>query len=207
MKILCECTLGLIFLMVTALIHINTMSPVKRPLCYPRKPFTGGTPAPAKKPVHSGEGHLSKLLGRISFETKIVDNSWRPIFPEKPAKIEEPVLSNIIDADHPLAKVNSRDISDEETINIYAAAGYSPTFLDELRVKFKTKHEVADENDAYLDKVLANYPGKSTTRPKKTKLRTRLATMSRNRNQIKLEDLEDDKVKENDGENNKKGGR
>ena len=212
------------------------MSLVKRPLCYPRKPFTGGTPVP-KNPVPPGEGRLSKLLARTGGEVEIADDSWRPIadldnhvrvcrlrartledhikiqklinrheeyyaknpLRVKPVVAKEPVLSSIMDDDHPLAKVTSRDISDEETINLYQAAGYSKDFLNNLRNKFENKRKIASQKDAYLDKVLANYPGKSTTKPKKTKLRARFATMMRNKNVIKLSDLEDDKVKEEDG--------
>ena len=243
MKNLCEGTLGPSILMVTTRTYINTMSLVKRPLCYPRKPFTGGTPAP-KNPVPPGEGRLSNLLTRIGGEAKMIDNSWRPIAdldnhvricrlrartledhtkiqklinrheeyyaenprPEKPVVVEEPVLSSVVDDDHPLAKITSRDISDEETITIYQAAGYSEDFLNNLRKKYENKRKIASEKDAYLDKVLANYPGKSTTKPKKTKLRSRFATMMRNKNVIKLSDLEDDKVKEEDGENEKEEG-
>jgi len=226
--------------------HAHTPTPmslVKRPLCYPRKPFTGGTPAP-KNLVSCGKGHLSNLLDRTTTETKVVDDSWRPIADldnhvrvcrlraktliehikihklinrheeyyaknlrsEKPPTIEEPVLSNVVDDDHPLIKVISRDISDDETISIYQAAGYSKDFLEKLRKKFENKCNTMVEKDAYLDKVLANYPGKSTTKPKKAKLRARFATMMRNKNVIKLSDLEDDKLKEEDGENEKDEG-
>ena len=106
----------------------------------------------------------------------------------------------------PLIKVISRDISDDETISIYQAAGYSKDFLEKLRKKFENKCNTMAEKDAYLDKVLANYPGKSTTKPKKAKLRARFATMMRNKNVIKLSDLEDDKLKEEDGENEKDEG-
>jgi len=209
------------------------MSPVKRPLCYPRKPFTGGTPAP-KNPVPPGEGHLSKLLAQISNEAKMVDDAWRPIAdldnhvrvcrlrartledhikiqklinrheeyyannprPTVPVRIQEPKLSNIIDGDHPLFKVASRDISEEETINLYAAAGYSEEFLNNLRIKFDNKRKVASQRDEYLDKVLATYPGKSTSKPKKVKLRAKFASLMRNKNKIKIEDLDQEEDKE-----------
>lgn len=230
MKNLCDCTLGPSALMVTPTL---IMSPVKRPLCYPRKPFTGGTPAP-RNPVPPGEGHLSKLMAKISNEAKMADNSWRPIAdldnhvrvcrlrattlddhikiqklinrheeyyannprPAVPTKIHEPKLSNIIDVDHPLSKAASKDISEEETINLYAAAGYSEEFLNNLRTKFENKRKVASQRDDYLDKVLANYPGKSSSKPKKVKLRAKFASLMRNKNQIKVEDLGDEENKE-----------
>ena len=222
--------------------HTSTpMSLVKRPLCYPRKPFTGGTPAP-KHPIPGG--HLANLLARTCTKVDFVDDSWRPIADldthvracrlrartledhinlqklinkheeyyaknpqtEKPPIIDEPVLSNIVDDDNPLAKVTSRDISDEEIIHIYRAAGYSNDFLNKLQKKFENKRKVATDKDAHLDKVLANYSGKSTTKPKKTKLRARFATMMRNKNIISLEELEDDKVKEEGAGNEKEEG-
>lgn len=199
----------------------------KRPLCYPRKPFTQGTPKPTGPPAPRV---LGALLDRVDATAKVAYDDWRPIAdfknyieirkreakteehhkmiddiiakheeyyknnpkPEEEPKPREPQYSNVIDPNHPLAGLLKKNLTPQETIEIYKNAGYSREFLENLEKAFEEKEKKIAMNNDYIDKVLVNYPGKSTTKKKKVSIRARFAAKMRNKNIIKEEDLEDD---------------
>jgi len=56
------------------------MSPVKRPLCYPRKPFTGSTIQPQIPVNKKGDGKLAKLIDNVNGTPYAISyGNWRPI--------------------------------------------------------------------------------------------------------------------------------
>lgn len=208
-----------------------TITAHKRPLCYSRKPFTGGTPKPTGSPAPRAVG---SLLDRVDATVKMVYDDWRPINnlagyveirrkrattldehiliqkiinkhteyfkahpkPEEKPNHEEPQLSNVVNAEHPLAALTQRHLSPSETTETYKKAGYSDTFLENLQKKFGAREKLIATNNDYIDKVLVNYPGKSTTKKKKVPIRSRFAVMMKNKNKIMQEDLEDDEIKD-----------
>jgi len=203
---------------------------VKRPLCYPRKPFTGGTPAPTTPAPPSTRKSLGSIISRTENTVGITYNGWAPIGDldgyvefrrkhattliehaniqkiiakheeyyrkhppaNKPPKVLQPVLSNVLDEGHPLTGILSRSIADSEIIDIYKKAGYSTCFLDDMTKKLDGQEAARRRADEHLDKVLDRYPGKSTTKKKKISLRTKYAALIkiRNKNHVKADEIE-----------------
>ncbi len=210
---------------------------VKRPLCYPRKPFTGGTPAPTIPVPPKTRKSVSSIMDRTETASDIIYNGWRPIdkldeyvkfrrkrattldehaaiqkiinkheeyyrkhpSQDKPPKVLQPALSNVLDEGHPLMGILSRDITDSEIIDIYKKAGYTTCFIDDITKKLDGQEAARLCANEHLDKVLDRYPGKSTTKKKKVSLRTKYAALikTRNKNHVKADEIEHDESGDN----------
>lgn len=111
--------------------------------------------------------------------------------PKKPVeKHAEPIISNIIDDLNPLNGLHKKNITIEETIEIYKNAGYSDTFIERIIAKYEKYLAAVESTNEYIDNVMSRYSGKPPARKKKTELRGRMATMYKNKNVIKAEDVD-----------------
>ena len=195
---------------------LHTMAINKRPNCYPRTPYKGGTQVPAV-----GEpGRLSKLISSIDGVVKKHEDPFVPFYdiniyieglrkdgrsdeyiesviekqeahytnnPIKSGrKHVEPIISNIIDDSNPLNGLHKKNITFKEIIEIYKNAGYSDTFIDRIIAKREKYLATIESTNEYIDEVLSRYSGKPPARKKKIELRGRMATMYKNKNVIKI---------------------
>ena len=117
----------------------------------------------------------------------------------KPPRVIQPALSNVLGEGHPLAGILSRDIADSEIIDIYKKAGYTTCFLDAMTKKLDGQDAARLRANEHLDKVLDRYPGKSTTKKKKVSLRTKYAALikTRNKNHVKADEIEHEESGDN----------
>lgn len=80
----------------------------------------------------------------------------------------------------------------EDYVNMYTKAGCSYALIERVRRRFEEKERVCEEASEHFNRVMSRYSGKSSTKAKKTSLRTRFARMMKKSTAIKAEDLEDD---------------
>ena len=93
--------------------------------------------------------------------------------------------------ENPFRNFYDKSNTPEDYIEMYTKAGCSDAMIERIRRKFEEKERVQVEASKHYDRVMARYSGKSTTKTKKTSLRSRFAR-SMKFVAIKAEDLEDD---------------
>lgn len=79
----------------------------------------------------------------------------------------------------------------EDYVNMYTKAGCSDALIERVRRRFEEKERICEEASRHFDRVMSRYSGKSSTKAKKTSLRSRFARTMKSA-AIKAEDLEDD---------------
>jgi len=93
--------------------------------------------------------------------------------------------------ENPFRNFYDKSNTSDDYIDMYTRAGCSDALIKRIRRKFEEKERVQEEASKHYDRVMARYSGKSTTKTKKTSLRSRFARSMKSV-AIKAEDLEDD---------------
>lgn len=93
--------------------------------------------------------------------------------------------------ENPFKNFYDRSNTMEDYIEMYTKAGCSRALIERIRRNFEEKDHAQEEASRHFERVMSRYSGKSTTKVKKTSLRSRFAKSLKN-TIIKAEDLEDD---------------
>lgn len=93
--------------------------------------------------------------------------------------------------ENPFRNFYDKSNTSDDYIEMYTRAGCSDALIERIRRKFEEKERVQEEASRHFERVMARYSGKSSTKPKKTSLRSRFARSMKSV-AIKVEDLEDD---------------
>lgn len=115
--------------------------------------------------VDSEVAACMKAVDRDTVSTTIIENTFKNFYNK----------SNTVD----------------DYVDMYTKAGCSDALIERVRRKFEERDHIHEEACKHYDRVMSRYSGKSTTKVKKSSLRSRFAR-SMKKTVIKAEDLEDD---------------